>query len=333
MDSSFLTFDSGEVRYAVPLAAVREIAPLPYLSRVMDSPAYIPGLALMRGRLIPVIDLERRLGLERRLYKLSTKLLVLGHRGRRFGLVVDAAGEIVRLQPADILPVPTYGHAGETSSRFLAGLGRSPGQAVNLLDLDHLVSLPDVVEPPAPSEGGQAPGFAGVSPEELKQFKARARALEPTLETAAPTDVTMIVVRLGRELFGVEAGSIREVGLAQATFPVPLAPAHVVGLTRLRGSILTLVDIRAELDLAVGPWEQPTPFLVVEPGLVVAGVLVEEICALVSVARQDLGESAPDNPFVEGTAPYRNRIVCLLALERILTQPSWVNTNQEEVQP
>jgi chemotaxis signal transduction protein len=80
----------GSARYAVDLAVVAEVLPLPPTSRLPGAPLWLDGIANWRGRVLPVLDLRPLLGAERRPAASSARLIVMRHDGVEAGVLVDA---------------------------------------------------------------------------------------------------------------------------------------------------------------------------------------------------------------------------------------------------
>ena len=109
-----MLFEVGGSSYALPVAAVREIVRLPPVTRVPGLPAFIAGLANVRGRVLAVIDLRALLRLEARR---GERLVILdgvgagdtssGNGNRAIvGVVVDTARDLVRLPDGKLEPLP-----------------------------------------------------------------------------------------------------------------------------------------------------------------------------------------------------------------------------------
>ena len=125
-------FRVGDEEYAIDLRRIREILqPLP-ITPVPRAPEFVEGVMDLRGDVIPVIDVRRRLGLAPQPGG-RAKILVVNVAGRVLGLVVDAVAEVVRLPRSAIGPPPAFVAAG-ASPLFLGVCGardvrRSTGAA------------------------------------------------------------------------------------------------------------------------------------------------------------------------------------------------------------
>ncbi len=147
-----VVFALGEERLALPMSAVREIVrPLP-LAPVPRAPGFLLGLANLRGRVLPVLDLRRLVGAEPREPDDATRVLVLEWRGSRLGLVVDAVRRVLEAA-ADALET-ARGAAAALATDVLAGVVRDGAEVVQVLDLEVLLdgrleeAAPQAVEGP-----------------------------------------------------------------------------------------------------------------------------------------------------------------------------------------
>jgi purine-binding chemotaxis protein CheW len=136
--------------YALPLACVVEVVRMAALAPVPDAPAHVLGLLDLRGRVVPVLDLRRRLGLAPAEPGLSTPICVVEAGGRGFGLVADAV--------TDVRPLlgPVERPAGAPQDSPVAGVAHVDGRLVSVLDPARLGG--HEVPPPAqprPVEAGR----------------------------------------------------------------------------------------------------------------------------------------------------------------------------------
>jgi purine-binding chemotaxis protein CheW len=142
------TFRIGGEDYAVDIMRVREIIhPLP-ITPVPRAPAFVEGVVRLRGEVIPVLDVRRRLGVAQAPTSRKTRFLVVNVARRRIGLVVDEVCEVLRLPRREIRPAPALGSDGP---RFFLGVcggdaaqgaarrSGSPGRLRLLLDVKALL--------------------------------------------------------------------------------------------------------------------------------------------------------------------------------------------------
>jgi purine-binding chemotaxis protein CheW len=105
-------FVVGDEEYVIDIRRIREIVqPLPVVA-VPRAPEWMDGVVNLRGEVVPVLDVRRRLGLPPRPPSRRTKVLVVHVAGRLLALVVDAVSEVVRIPRSHIGPPPAMAGAG-----------------------------------------------------------------------------------------------------------------------------------------------------------------------------------------------------------------------------
>lgn len=160
--AQYVSFLLAGEEYAVRILRVREIVEYEALTRVPMAPASVRGVLNLRGRVVPVIDLGHKLGLPpieptRWTCILMVKASLDGEQVL-MGLMVDAVGEVLQFEPADIEPPPPFG--AKVRLDYMDGIGKIAKRIVLLLDIDRVLSpeellsasLPPEGEPPAASE-------------------------------------------------------------------------------------------------------------------------------------------------------------------------------------
>jgi len=134
----FLSFRLASDLYAVELARIREIVSPPPLTEVPRTLPDVIGICSVRGLLVTVVDLRKRLRLpESAPTRLSRILLANTEPGEVVGLFVDEVRQVVRLS-ANELEITSTVLGGDLSDHVL-GVGRPEGEFLVLLDLDRIV--------------------------------------------------------------------------------------------------------------------------------------------------------------------------------------------------
>jgi purine-binding chemotaxis protein CheW len=136
-----IVFEIGGSRYGVPIEAVQEIVRVPAISAVPDAPACYEGLMNLRGKVLPVMDLRKRLGsAANRDHR--TRVLIAESDGRRLGMIVDAACEVLKITDEQIEAAPDLFESAQAT--YVAGVTRSAGGLVIVVDLKTLISTSGV---------------------------------------------------------------------------------------------------------------------------------------------------------------------------------------------
>jgi purine-binding chemotaxis protein CheW len=100
------TFRVSGVDFAIDIMRVREIIPPAPLTPVPEAPSFVVGVIRLRGDVVPVVDLCRRLGLPARAPTRQAKYVVVKVAGRLLGLMVDEVCEVLRLAREELRPAP-----------------------------------------------------------------------------------------------------------------------------------------------------------------------------------------------------------------------------------
>ena len=130
-------FGIGRETYGVPITALHEIVRVPEITAVPDAPDYMEGVISLRGKIVSVIDLRKRLGESHVVSSRRNRILVLEHKGRLSGLIVDSASEVIKIPASDVEPSPTEFLEGGLNC--VTGLGKYKGRLIVLMDMNKLL--------------------------------------------------------------------------------------------------------------------------------------------------------------------------------------------------
>jgi purine-binding chemotaxis protein CheW len=107
-DRTFIRFELGGERYAVPLESVTKIERVPAIIPVPRTPSFIRGIASLRGEIVTVVDLCTVLG-QPPVTSIPHGLLVLSDGGRRVGILSDVLPDYFRIATTALSPAPSAG--------------------------------------------------------------------------------------------------------------------------------------------------------------------------------------------------------------------------------
>lgn len=131
-------FFVGSEEYAVDIMRVEEILPPHRPTPIRGAPPFIEGVIHLRGAIIPVVDLRKRLlGEESPTSGKKTRLLVCWLGRRRVAFCVDRVSEVVRLRRSEIKPAPALGAVGPAP--YVVGVCGPPERLKLLLDVKALL--------------------------------------------------------------------------------------------------------------------------------------------------------------------------------------------------
>lgn len=136
-DLQLVGFRIGRETFGLPIALVREIVRVPEITFVPNAPEYIEGVINLRGRIIPVVDLRKRFGEKITEPNKRNRIVVAELEGRRVGLIVNSASEVLKIAPSEIEAPHEVFQEGELN--YITGVGKLKGRLVILLDLNRIL--------------------------------------------------------------------------------------------------------------------------------------------------------------------------------------------------
>ncbi|MCH7872466.1 MAG: purine-binding chemotaxis protein CheW [Planctomycetes bacterium] len=142
-EGKFLTFRLGSEEFGVEVLKVRELIGIMDITKVPQTHAFVEGVINLRGKVIPVIDLRTKFGLERAAYNDQTCVIVVDV-GSLMGIIVDTVCEVHDIPADNIEPPPELGCGVDTT--FILGLGKVGDEVKILLDIDSVLNAGELVE-------------------------------------------------------------------------------------------------------------------------------------------------------------------------------------------
>lgn len=139
--TQLVVFKLGHELYAADIAAVREVGPLQRVTRVPRTPSYIEGVTNLRGRVIPVVDLRRRLGLPTTAATKATRIAVAELEGGQVGMIVDSVEEVLRVSSSSIEPPSAM--MSKIEAENCLGIAKVDGRLIIILDLVRVLRRED----------------------------------------------------------------------------------------------------------------------------------------------------------------------------------------------
>ena len=138
-----VVFKIGDEEFGVEINQVREIVKLVAITRMPKAPQFIEGVVNLRGQIITVIDLAKRLDLPSQGRTESTRIMVVEIENSTVGMIVDSVSEVLRLSVDDIEDTPSLINT-EVHERYLRGVGKSNDRLLILLDLNEVLSTEEI---------------------------------------------------------------------------------------------------------------------------------------------------------------------------------------------
>ena len=145
-EGKYLTFTLAGEDYGIGILKIKEIIGMMPITPVPQTPEFVKGVINLRGKVIPVMDLRLRFGMEAMDYTERTCTIVVEIAGQSgtvmIGIVVDSVSEVLNIKGDDIEDTPTFGTSLDTD--YILGMAKMEGGVKILLDIDRVLSREDM---------------------------------------------------------------------------------------------------------------------------------------------------------------------------------------------
>jgi purine-binding chemotaxis protein CheW len=138
-------------------------------------------------------------------------------------------------------------------------------------------------------------------------------------------EIQMLTFTLDGVLYGVNVHQVREVKNFEGVTPVPYAPAHVKGVTNLRGEVIPVVDLRRQFGVSAEKSDQEAGIMIIVQEAHPVGVMVDSVQEVLTISKKDIEQnsehlSTANSGIVLGVAKHDKRLIILLDLMKVITK-------------
>ncbi len=142
-DQKYLTFKLADEEYGVEILKVREIIGVMDITSVPRMPVYMKGVINLRGKVIPLMDLRLKFGLDEIAHTEQTCIIVVDV-GKEIGIIVDTVSEVLDIKGENVEPPPSMGGSVDTS--FILGMGKVGDAVKILLDISKVLTNEEMLD-------------------------------------------------------------------------------------------------------------------------------------------------------------------------------------------
>jgi purine-binding chemotaxis protein CheW len=147
-----VTFTIGE-QYGVPISQVQEIIRVGKITRVPNSLPYMEGVINLRGRVLPVLNLRKRLKLPEKDISQESRIVVVEASTKVIGLLVDSVSHVIKVSPEVVERAPE--EVLEVDSDYITGVCKLQNGLVILIDLERLIRRENIEIPQGEGRDGK----------------------------------------------------------------------------------------------------------------------------------------------------------------------------------
>jgi purine-binding chemotaxis protein CheW len=130
-------FKVGGAEYALPYSDVLHLESFASATKVPGAAPHVAGLMQVRGRVLPVIDLRLRFGLDAHQVTADSRVVVVQSGPRAIALLADSAREVAKIDPQDYRPAPEM--VADGGRGFVRQVARAGQRLVMLIDLPKVI--------------------------------------------------------------------------------------------------------------------------------------------------------------------------------------------------
>ena len=145
-EGKYLTFSMAGEEYGIGIIKIKEIIGMMSITTVPQTPEFVKGVINLRGKVIPVIDLRLRFGMEAIDYTERTCIIVVEIAGVSgvvlIGIVVDAVSEVLNIKADEIEDTPAFGT--KLDMDYILGMAKMEKSVKILLEIDRVLSSEEV---------------------------------------------------------------------------------------------------------------------------------------------------------------------------------------------
>ena len=136
-DLEFSTFYVGGALCGINILSIQEINKNFEITRVPQASDYIEGILNLRGRIVTIIDLGKKLGLEPVGKDKDNRNIIVNSEDEHIGLLVDSIADVVLARKDDIEPAPS--NIGGVKGKFFQGVLKTEDKLIGILDIDEVL--------------------------------------------------------------------------------------------------------------------------------------------------------------------------------------------------
>ncbi len=141
-EGKYLTFSMAKEEYGIGILKIKEIIGMMAITPVPKTPEFVKGAINLRGKVIPVVDLRLKFGMDAIDYTDRTCIIVVEIAVQagtvQIGIVVDAVSEVLNIKGDEVEDTPTFGT--KLNTEYILGMAKMEGSVKILLDIDQVLS-------------------------------------------------------------------------------------------------------------------------------------------------------------------------------------------------
>jgi purine-binding chemotaxis protein CheW len=128
----------AEDKYGIDIMDIEEILRMVDITTVPKAPSFVEGIINLRGRVIPIVDLRKKMGLMASDFTNATRIIVVNLSGRKIGFIVDNVEDVLRVSSDVVDKAPSASTGADT--KYIQGVAKTEQGMVIILDVHKVFS-------------------------------------------------------------------------------------------------------------------------------------------------------------------------------------------------
>lgn len=137
MELQVVVFQLANEFFGIDIASVESIIKMQDITRLPQSPDFFEGIINLRGKILPVIDLRKRLNLSAMEKTLESRIVITSYTTTTLGLIVDQVEEVIDIDDSLVEPPPPI--TSSLNTEFIRGIAKTGQMLIILLDLEKVL--------------------------------------------------------------------------------------------------------------------------------------------------------------------------------------------------
>ncbi|SCY23304.1 chemotaxis protein CheW [Butyrivibrio sp. INlla14] len=136
-EKKYVVFGIKNENFGIDISFVNSIIQMPHITSVPKSPEHYSGIITLRGEVVPVISLRRKMNLDDEAYTDNSRIIITDiEKDKQVGLIVDEVKEVVEI-PSDEIMEPSPFLKKEES--LISGVGKKDDELISVCNIEMLI--------------------------------------------------------------------------------------------------------------------------------------------------------------------------------------------------
>lgn len=136
-EKQYIIFDLGQEEYGIEITLVQEIIRMPKVTKLPNTPSYILGITNLRGKILSILDLSKRLNLQETENTENTRIIVVKIKDQAFGIKVNAVNEVLSINAEAIEGAQEI--STSVDHAYICGVAKFDERLILILDILNII--------------------------------------------------------------------------------------------------------------------------------------------------------------------------------------------------